>query len=75
MTLPTIAVVGGTGNLGAAIAWRLARAGYSVVVGSRAEESARKAADELGHGLRGAANSDAAAKADIVIVIPLPSSR
>ncbi|GGN52221.1 NADPH-dependent F420 reductase [Novosphingobium indicum] len=68
MTLPTIAVVGGTGNLGAAIAWRLARAGYSVVVGSRAEESARKAADELGHGLRGAANSDAAAKADIVIV-------
>jgi len=68
MTLPTIAVVGGTGNLGAAIAWRLARAGYSVVVGSRAEESARKGADELGHGLRGAANSDAAAKADIVIV-------
>lgn len=68
MTLPTIAVVGGTGNLGAAIAWRLARAGYSVVVGSRAEESARKAADELGHGLRGAANSDAAAKAEIVIV-------
>ena len=68
MTLPTIAVVGGTGNLGAAIACRLARAGYSVVVGSRAEESARKAADELGHGLRGAANSDAAAEADIVIV-------
>ncbi|MAC58807.1 MAG: NADPH-dependent F420 reductase [Novosphingobium sp.] len=68
MTLPTIAVVGGTGNLGAAIAWRLARAGYSVVVGSRAEESARKAADQLGHGLRGAANSDAAAEADIVIV-------
>ena len=68
MTLPTIAVVGGTGNLGAAIACRLARAGYSVVVGSRAEESARKAADQLGHGLRGAANSDAAAEADIVIV-------
>jgi NADPH-dependent F420 reductase len=68
MTLPTIAVVGGTGNLGAAIAWRLARAGYPVVIGSRSAESAATAADELGHGLRGATNAEAASEGDIVIV-------
>ncbi|WP_336971304.1 NADPH-dependent F420 reductase [Sphingobium aromaticiconvertens] len=68
MTFPTIAVVGGTGNLGAAIAWRLARAGYPVIIGSRGAESAEKAAAELGHGLRGATNADAASAAEIVIV-------
>lgn len=68
MTFPTIAVVGGTGNLGAAIAWRLARAGYPVIIGSRAVENAQKVATELGHGLRGATNADAAAAAEIVIV-------
>jgi hypothetical protein len=64
----TIAVVGGTGKLGAAIARRLAKAGRSVVIGSRSAESARKAADELGFGLRGETNADAAKSADIVIV-------
>lgn len=68
MTLPTIAVVGGTGNLGAAIAGRLARAGYPVVIGSRSAESAEKAAEQLGHGLRGATNAEAAAQGEIVIV-------
>ncbi|PZG12725.1 NADPH-dependent F420 reductase, partial [Spongiactinospora gelatinilytica] len=68
MTLPAIAVVGGTGNLGAAIAWRLARAGYPVTIGSRNAESAEKAAAELGHGLRAGANVDVVANADIIIV-------
>lgn len=68
MSLPAIAIVGGTGNLGAAIAWRLARAGYSVVIGSRSADGAQKAAAKLGHGLSGATNIDAAAGADIVIV-------
>jgi NADPH-dependent F420 reductase len=68
MTLATIAVVGGTGKLGAAIAWRLARAGYPVVIGSRSAESAETAAADLGHGLRGASNAEAAAQGDIVIV-------
>lgn len=68
MTLSAIAVVGGTGNLGSAIAWRLARAGYPVTIGSRNAESAEKVASELGHGLRGGANADVAAGADIVIV-------
>lgn len=63
-----IAVVGGTGKLGAAIARRLAKAGCKVVIGSRSAESARKAAGELGFGLSGAANAEAAAICDIVIV-------
>jgi NADPH-dependent F420 reductase len=68
MSLPAIAIVGGTGNLGAAIAWRLARAGYPVVIGSRSADGAQQAAAELGHGLSGATNIDAATGADIVIV-------
>lgn len=63
-----IAVIGGTGNLGSALAWRLARAGHSVIVGSRTAESAVTKADELGHGLTGMANVDAAKAADIVFV-------
>ena len=67
MTEP-IAVVGGTGNLGSALAWRLARAGYRVVIGSRSAESAAARAAELGHGLTGLANADAAAAAQTVFV-------
>ncbi|MCZ4340313.1 NADPH-dependent F420 reductase [Sphingomonadaceae bacterium G21617-S1] len=66
--LKSVAVVGGTGNLGAAIARRLAKAGHRVVIGSRSGESAAKAAEELGFGLTGVANADAAAVCDIVIV-------
>lgn len=68
MTERTIAVIGGTGALGAALAWRLARAGETVVIGSRSAASAQARASELGHGLTGAANRDAAAGADIVFV-------
>lgn len=63
-----IAVIGGTGNLGQAIARRLAKAGRSVVIGSRKAEAAEAAATELGFGLTGLANADAAAAADIVFV-------
>jgi NADPH-dependent F420 reductase len=63
-----IAIVGGTGKLGAAIARRLAKAGHDVVIGSRSAESAQTAAEELGFGLTGLANPDAAKAADIVIV-------
>ena len=66
--MTTIAVVGGTGNLGSALAWRLARAGRRVIIGSRSAESAIARAAELGHGLTGMANADAAAAADIVFV-------
>ena len=64
----TIAIIGGTGNLGSALAWRLARAGRAVIIGSRTADSAAAKADELGHGLTGMTNADAAAAADLVIV-------
>lgn len=50
------------------MARRLARAGRRVIIGSRASESAEKAAAELGHGAVGLANAAAAAAGDIVIV-------
>jgi 8-hydroxy-5-deazaflavin:NADPH oxidoreductase len=76
MTLPTIAVVGGTGNLGSAIAWRLGRAGYDVTIGSRTATSAAAKAAELGHGITGSTNADATATADIVIVtVPFAAQR
>lgn len=64
----TIAVIGGTGNLGAALARRLAEAGRAVIIGSRAAASAQRAASELGSGLTGLANEQAAEAAEIVIV-------
>jgi NADPH-dependent F420 reductase len=67
-----VAVVGGTGHLGAAIGRRLALAGYQVIIGSREADRAREAAAKLSQGLsvpiRGAANPDAAREASIVIV-------
>ncbi len=67
-TAKTISIVGGTGKLGAAIAWRLGRAGRRVVIGSRSAESASAKAAELGYGITGMANTDAAAAGDIVFV-------
>lgn len=64
----TIAIVGGSGDLGSAIAGRLAKAGRRVIVGSRSADNAVAAAERLGHGTTGLANEDAAAAADIVIV-------
>lgn len=64
----TVAVIGGTGDLGSAIARRLAKAGRTVILGSRAAESAVAAAAKLGFGLTGMSNEDAAKAADIVIV-------
>lgn len=67
-TTRTIAIVGGTGKLGAAIAWRLGRAGRRVVIGSRTRESAAAKAAELGCGIVGMTNADAARAGDIVFV-------
>jgi 8-hydroxy-5-deazaflavin:NADPH oxidoreductase len=64
----TIAVIGGTGHLGSALAWRLARAGRSVIIGSRTAERAAAKAAELGHRLTGMDNADAAKSADIIFV-------
>ena len=64
----TVAVIGGTGNLGMAIARRLAKAGRKVIIGSRSANSAAAAAAEIGFGLTGLANADAAKAGSIVIV-------
>ena len=42
-----IAVPGGTGNLGYGLAWRWARAGHQVIIGSRVADKAHNAAAEL----------------------------
>jgi NADPH-dependent F420 reductase len=70
----TIAIIGGTGALGAGLAWRLARAGYGIVIGSRTADKAEAAAQELaatvsgGTAPRGASNADAAKAAEVVFV-------
>lgn len=64
----TVAVIGGTGHLGAALAGRWAKAGIKIVIGSRDAGRAQAAADEMGHGATGAANGDAAAQADIIVL-------
>ncbi|GAA1537203.1 NADPH-dependent F420 reductase [Streptomyces albidochromogenes] len=63
-----VGVLGGTGDQGRGLAYRLARAGQKVIIGSRAAERARSAADELGHGVEGADNAQCARRSDIVIV-------
>ncbi|MEU5684580.1 NADPH-dependent F420 reductase [Streptomyces venezuelae] len=63
-----VGVLGGTGDQGRGLAYRLARAGQKVIIGSRAAERARAAADELGHGVEGADNAECARRSDIVIV-------
>ena len=61
-----IALLGGTGSFGTALAVRLRAAGYDVVIGSRDADRARAAAAELG--VEGAANDDAARSADLVVI-------
>ncbi|MFO1188180.1 MAG: NADPH-dependent F420 reductase [Alphaproteobacteria bacterium] len=66
---PSIAVIGGTGDLGSGLAGRFARAGYPVIIGSRSAEKAVAAAKELAGGkARGMANADAAAAAEVVVL-------
>lgn len=64
----TIAVLGGTGPQGRGLALRWAVAGQQVVIGSRDPARAQQTADELGHGITGAGNLQAAQQGDIVLV-------
>ena len=71
----TVALVGGTGKLGSALALRLALGGHRVVIGSRdaarARQSAAEANDRLGarlHPIAGDSNGRAVEHADVVVV-------
>jgi len=72
--LMTIAVLGGTGKEGKGLAYRWAKAGYHVIIGSRAAEKAQATAQELSDLLAGKAaieglsNPEAVQKADIVVL-------
>ncbi|WP_406478627.1 NADPH-dependent F420 reductase [Streptomyces sp. NBC_01615] len=63
-----VGVLGGTGPQGKGLAYRLAKAGQKVIIGSRAADRAQSAADELGLGVEGADNAECARRSDIVIV-------
>jgi len=72
--LLTIAVLGGTGKEGKGLAYRWAKAGYKVLIGSRASERAVHAASEIMELLEGsssvvgATNLEVAQMAEIVVL-------
>ena len=73
MTTYTIGVIGGTGPQGKGLAYRWARHGHRVVLGSRSRERAQTAAaavtDRLPDGSVSAAdNSEAAASGEVVVL-------
>ncbi|MGA4842365.1 NADPH-dependent F420 reductase [Streptomyces sp. G45] len=63
-----VGVLGGTGDQGRGLAYRFARAGQKVIIGSRAAERAEAAAAEIGLGVEGADNAECARRSDVVIV-------
>ena len=72
-TLPIVAILGGTGKEGSGLSLRWARAGYSLIIGSRTAERAEQSAKELiekvpGVSVRGLDNAGAAKAGDIVIL-------
>jgi NADPH-dependent F420 reductase len=78
----TIAILGGTGKEGRGLAYRWAKAGYRVIIGSRALEKAQAAAvgllEKLGAGaaVEGMANADAIPLADVVVLtVPYAAHR
>ena len=72
--LLTIAILGGTGKEGKGLAYRWARAGYKVLIGSRSAEKGVHAASEVMEKLEGATsivgmdNLEAAQQANIVVL-------
>jgi 8-hydroxy-5-deazaflavin:NADPH oxidoreductase len=80
--LLSIAVLGGTGKEGKGLAYRWAKAGYHVFIGSRNADKAKAAAQDLlkilhGNALvEGLSNQEAAQKADIVVLtVPYSAHR
>lgn len=81
-SLPVLAILGGTGDLGTGLARRWAQAGYRVIIGSRTEEKAEQAASDLrevmtARGVSAAVESMenlAAAEAADIVAITVPFS-
>lgn len=71
-----IAVIGGTGNLGRGLAWRWAKAGHDVTIGSRTADKAQATADELnkrlGEDRIKAADNVTATLSSEVVVLTVP---
>ena len=71
--IDTIAILGGTGDLGTGLAIRWSKAGHRIIIGSRTLEKARKAVADL-HEISpetpadAMVNADAAAAGDIVVL-------
>ena len=68
-----IAVIGGTGDLGTGLAYRWAKAGFAILIGSRTQEKADQAKADLSARVPNAdisafENPEAAAEADIVVL-------
>lgn len=72
--LATIAVLGGTGKEGSGLALRWAHRGHRVILGSRSADKANETAAAMNETLgttgkvTGAANADAAAAADLIVL-------
>ncbi len=69
----TLAILGGTGKEGTGLAYRWAKAGYHVIIGSRSSKKAKRVADELNERLErdfitGMRNADAARAGDIAVL-------
>jgi NADPH-dependent F420 reductase len=69
----TIAIVGGTGNLGTALALRLAAPGVRVIIGSRDRDKARTVVgslkEKVAHGsIEGKTNQEAVKEAEFVVI-------
>ena len=69
----SIAILGGTGDQGLGLALRFAKAGRTVVIGSRKPERAEQAAAEVieavpGANVTGLGNSEACERAEVVII-------
>lgn len=71
-SLPTLSIIGGTGDLGSGLARGWSKAGYPVILGSRASEKAEQAAAALQaegfNNISGTTNVAAAEKGEIIIV-------
>lgn len=74
---PRVAIIGGTGRLGGALAQRLHAAGVEVLLGSRDAAKARASAESRGLSVQaGRRNREAADAADVIIVtVPYEAHR